>query len=104
MSDYRDLVKKEAKTFYESNRSAFENDLGEVGGKSKVPNLSRWIDQAGKLSARIGEISAKWSTKEFHWVQANTRNKNAQGGDPRSNAFASLLQDVRHEIKKLTKG
>jgi hypothetical protein len=26
------------------------------------------------------------------------------GGDPRSNSFASLLQDVRLEIKKLAKG
>jgi hypothetical protein len=104
MSDYRDLVKKEAKAFYDSSRSAFENDPGEFGGKSKLPNLARWIDRQEKLSSRIQEVSAKWGTKEFHWVQANTKNKNVQGGDPRSNAFASFLQDVRHEIKKLSKG
>ncbi|HVR74938.1 MAG TPA: hypothetical protein VMT52_11425 [Planctomycetota bacterium] len=103
MSDYKDLVKKEAKAFYEGNRTAFEADTDEFGGKSPGPNLLRWIDRTEKLSKRIDEIAAKWSTKEFHWVQTNTRNKNAQGGDPRSNAFASFLQDVRHEIKKMSK-
>ncbi len=104
MSEYHDLVKKEAKAFYDANRAAFEGDAGEFGGKSNTPNLSRWIDKGEKLSARVGEVSAKWTPREFHWVQANTRNKNAQGGDPRSNAYGSFLQDVRHEIKKLAKG
>jgi hypothetical protein len=102
MSDYRDLVKKEAKAFYDSNRQAFEEDEGEFGGKSASPNLARWIDRTEKLATRIGELSGKWGAKEFHWVQANTRNKNPHG-DPRSNAFASFLQDVRMEVKKLAK-
>jgi hypothetical protein len=103
MSDYRDLVKKEAKSYYDANRAAFEADTEEFGGKSKTPNLSRWLDRVGSLSTRVSDVSAKWTTKEFHWVQANTRNKNVEGGDPRSNAFASFLQDVRHEIKKMAK-
>lgn len=104
MSEYRDLVKKEAKAFYDSNHVAFEADETEFGGKSKVPSLGRWMDKTGKLSARITDLSAKWGTKEVQWVQANTRNKSSGGGDPRSNAFASLLKDVRQEIKKLSKG
>lgn len=103
MSDYQELVKKEAKAFYDANGASFEADAGEFGGKSKTPNLARWLDHTGKLSSRVTELSAKWTSKDFHWVQANTRNKNAQGGDPRSNAFASFLQDVRQEIKKLAK-
>ena len=104
MSDYRELVQKEAKVFYEANRQTYASDGGEFGGKSAAPNLFRWIDRGEKLSARVSEITAKRGTKELHWVQSNTRNKNVQGGDPRSNAFASFLQDVRHEIKKLAKG
>ncbi len=103
MSDYRELVKKEATAFYDANKKAFEEDAGEFGGKSKVPNLPQWIDRTQKLASRVNEIAAKWATKEFHWVQANTRNRQQPGGDPRSNAFASFLQDVRHEIKKLAK-
>jgi len=103
MSDYRELVKKEAKQYYESSREAFEEDSGEFGGNSTSPNLAKWMDRVGALSTRIGEVAAKWGLKEFHWVRANTRNKITQGGDPRSNAFASLLQDVRQEIKKLAK-
>ena len=102
MSDYQNLVKKEAKTFYEAERKAFDEDAEEFGGKSGQPNFARWIDRTQRLSTRITEIAARWGTKEFHWVQANTRNKNPHG-DPRSNAFASLLQDVRMEIKKLAK-
>ena len=103
MSDYRELVKKEAKAFADANRSAFEADDGESGGKSAAPSFPKWIDRTGKLSARIGEISEKWGLKEIHWVEVNTRSKNPQGGDPRGNAFGSLLMDVMHEIKKLTK-
>ena len=102
MSDYRDLVKKEAKAFYEENRKTFDEDAGEFGGKSASPNFARWIDRTEKLASRIGELSGKWGLKEFHWVQANTRNKNPHG-DPRSNSFASFLQDVRMELKKLAK-
>ena len=104
MSDYRELVKKEARAFYDNNKKAFEEDDGEFGGKSAQPNFGRWIDRTEKLATRIGEIAAKWGTKELHWVQSNTRQKSAMGGDPRSNSFASLLQDVRMEIKKLAKG
>ena len=104
MSDYRDLVKKEAKAFYDANQKDYEEDDGEFGGKSAQPNFGRWIDRTERLSGRITEIASKWGTKEFHWVQANTRNKSKQGGDPRSNSFASLLQDVRMELKKLAKG
>ena len=103
MSEYRDLARKEAKAYYEANREAFENDTEDFGGGSANRNLAKWMDRTETLSARIADVSAKWGLKEFHWVQANTRNKNTQGGDPRSNAFASFLKDVMHEIKKLAK-
>jgi hypothetical protein len=104
MSSYQELVKKEAKDFYEAARPEFEADSGEFGGKSSRPNLASWIDRNGKLSARVEEISAKWGHKDFLWVQNNTRSRNPHGGgDPRSNAFASFLKDVRHEVKKLAK-
>jgi len=103
MSDYQDLVRKEAKSFYEQTKEAFTNDEGEFGGKSSSPNIGKWMDRIGKLSERINEVSSKWGLKEFHWVQTNTRNKNPHG-DPRSNAFASFLEDVRFQIKKLWKG
>jgi hypothetical protein len=103
VSDYQELVRKEAKAFYEANKEAFASDEGEFGGKFKEPNLLRWIDRTEKLAARVGEISAKWTLKDYNWVQANTRNRSEHGGDARGNAFASLLQDIRHEIKKLAK-
>jgi len=102
MGDYQDLVKQEAKAFYEANREAFSSDPEEFGGKSPSPNFFKWIDRTGKLSARVGEIAEKWGTKDLHWVQTNTRNKNPHG-DLRGNCFGSFLQDVRHEIKKLAK-
>lgn len=104
MSDYHELVKKEAKAFHDANKAVFASDSSEHGGKSKLPNLGKWMDHHGKLSARITELSAKWTSKDIHWVEHNTRNRNLQGGDPKSNAFASFLKDVRHEIKKLAKG
>jgi hypothetical protein len=103
MSDYQDLVKKEARAFYEANKGDFASDDGEFGGKSQAPNLLRWIDRTQKLAARVGELSARWTPKDHHWVQANTRNKFPEGGDPAGNAFGSLIQDIRHEIKKLAK-
>ena len=95
MSDYHELVKKEAKQYYDASRQAFEEDSGEFGGKSVSPNLAKWMDRVGTLSARIDEVASKWGLKEFHWVQANTRNKITQGGDPRSNAFASPSHSSR---------
>ncbi len=103
MSDYQDLVKKEARDFYEANHPLFLEDEGEFGGKSADANFSKWIDRTGKLSARIEEVMKPWGPKEFHWVQNNTRNKNPHG-DLRGNSFGSLLQDVFREIKKLAKG
>jgi hypothetical protein len=104
MSDYRELVKTEAKKFVESNRADYEADAGEHGGKSQKPNFSKWIDRTTKLNRVVEEIASKWTHKDFLWVQHNTRNWNPSGGgDPRSNAFGSLYLDVLHEIKKLLK-
>lgn len=103
MSDYQDLVRKEAKAFYDANHEAFQNDAEEFGGKSTSPNFAKWMDRTEKLSARVGEIAEKWGTKDLHWVQTNTRNKNPHG-DLRSNSFGSFLQDIRQEVKKLLKG
>ncbi len=104
MSDYTKRIKEEAKTFYKSIRDAFAEDTDNFGGKSDKPNLAMWIDHKENLSRHVQEISAKWSHKDFLWVHSNTRNRNPKvGGDPRSNAFASFLQDVRHEIKKIAK-
>ncbi len=103
MGEYQDLVKREAKAFFEAHRAAFAEDAGDFGGKSSAPNFARWVDRTGKLSERIAELMKSWGSKEFHWVQANTRNKNPHG-DLRGNSFGSLLQDVRQELKKLAKG
>jgi hypothetical protein len=103
MSDYQELVKKEAKAFYDTNHRVFLEDAEEFGGASEIPNLAKWIDRQGKLSERVTEIMKTWGTKELHWVQSNTRNKNPHG-DLRGNSFGSLLQDIRQEVKKLAKG
>ncbi len=103
MSDYQDLVKGEAKKFYEANRKQFEEDADEHGGKSASPNLSRWLDRTALLNKVVEGIAAKWTHKDFIWVQTNTRNRNPGGGDPRSNAFGSFYLDVLHEVKKLAK-
>ena len=103
MSDYIDLVKKEATDFYQASREEFAGDDGEFGGKSGSPNLLRWLDEKGALAKRIEEVTKGWGLKEFNWVQANTRSKGQQGGDPRSKAYASFLQDVRFAIKKIAK-
>jgi hypothetical protein len=103
MSDYRELVKTEAKKFYDANRAAFEADTEEHGGKSPRPNLSKWIDRTTKLNQVVEGISAKWTHKDFLWVQNNTRNKPKGGGDPKSNAFGSFYLDVLHELKKISK-
>ena len=103
MSDYMDLVKKEATEFLRENHDEFVDDESDFGAKSETPNLLRWMDEKGSLAERIEEVAKNWGLKEFHWVQANTRSKAKQGGDPRSNAFGSFLQDVRFVIKKLAK-
>jgi hypothetical protein len=104
MSDYKKLVAGEARAFYEAAIKEFDADAEEFGGQSKEPNLAKWIDRTGKLTERVEGLVAKWGHKEFLWVQNNTRNRQPHGGgDPRSNAFVSFLQDLRHEIKKLRK-
>lgn len=103
MSDYQELVKKEAKAFFETNHPLFLEDAEEFGGKAEAPSFAKWIDRQGKLSERVTEIMKVWGMKELHWVQANTRNKNPHG-DLRGNSFGSLLQDIRQEVKKLLKG
>jgi hypothetical protein len=104
MSDYTKLVKEEAKRFYEAAAKEFAEDSGEFGGKSNAPNLGKWIDAGGKLSARVAEIAAKWTHKDHLWVEGNTRNRPKHGGGDRaSNAYVAFLQDVRHEVKKLAK-
>lgn len=104
MPSYKEQVRKEAKEFYTAALPEFEEDEGEFGGKSEVPNLAKWIDRTGKLSARVEEVSSKWGHKDILWVQSNTRSPSPHGGgDQRSNAFASFLQDIRQEIKKLAK-
>lgn len=104
MNDYKKRVREEARTFYDAAIGEFEQDEGEHGGRSEQPNLARWIDRTGKLSERVREISSGWSHKDILWVRNNTRNRPKDGGgDPKSAAFASFLQDVKHEIKKLVK-
>ena len=103
MSDYKDLVQSEARAFLEKHRQEFLDDEEEFGGKSEKPNFLRWIDRTGTLAARLQEVSKDWGTKEANWVQVNTRTKAQPGGDVKSNAFAYLLQDVRHAIKKLSR-
>jgi hypothetical protein len=104
MSDYKELVKIEAKKFYDSNKAEFEADAEPHGGKSGSPNFSKWLDRTAKLNKVVEEIAAKWGHKDFLWVKVNTRNPNPiGGGDPRSVAFGSFYLDVLHEVKKLAK-
>ena len=103
MSDYADLVKKEAKAFYEENKKDFLADAGEFGGKAAQPSLMRWLDRTEKLALRAQKIAEPWGAREHRWVQTHTRTKASQGGDPGSKAFASFLQDLRFAIKKLAK-
>jgi hypothetical protein len=103
MNDYQKLVRDEAKAFLEQATADYEGDDGEFGARSSAPNFSKWMDSQGQLVARIETVSARWGHKECLWVQQNTRNKSPGGGDPKSRAFASLLQDVRQEVKKLVK-
>ena len=103
MSDYMDLVKKEATAFFQENRQAYVEDDGEFGGKSGTPNLLRWLDEKGLLAKRVEEVTKAWGLKDFNWVQANTRSKGQKGGDPGGRAYASFLKDVRFVIKKIAK-
>ena len=104
MSDYKKLIQKEAREFLEESWDQYKADEGEFGGKSGLPNLAQWIDSAGTLSSRIGEIASKWTHRDYIWVETNTRNRSKDaGGDRSSKAYVSFLQDVRHEIKKLAK-
>ena len=103
MSDYTKLVRQEAKDFFEAQHPTFLEDAEEFGGKSDRPNLLQWIDRTAALAERVGEVAEQWGLKEYNWVQTNTRSKAKAGGDPSGNAYASFLQDVRHEIKKLAK-
>lgn len=104
MSDYKKKVKEEAKSFYDTASQEFGEDAGEFGGKSDAPNLLKWIDASGSLSARVEELVSKWTHKDHLWVEANTRNKPKHGGGDRaSNAFVSFLQDIRQGVKKLSK-
>tara|TARA_B100000809_G_scaffold197027_1_gene196633 strand:+ start:686 stop:1009 length:324 start_codon:yes stop_codon:yes gene_type:complete len=104
MSDYKKLIQKEAQEFLEGSWEQYKADEGEFGGKSGLPNLPQWIDSAGTLSSRIGEIASKWTHRDYIWVETNTRNRSKDaGGDRSSKAYVSFLQDVRHEIKKLAK-
>ncbi len=104
MSDYRKMVQKEALEFIEESWEKYKTDTGEFGGASSLPNLAQWIDATGTLSSRIEEIAAKWSHRDYIWVESNTRNSSKEaGGDRASKAFVSFLQDVRHAIKKLAK-
>jgi hypothetical protein len=101
MSDYRELIKTEAKKFFDANRADFEADAGEHGGKSAQPNFSRWLDRTIRLNKVVEGISAKWTHKDFLWVKNNTRNKDPKGGgDPRSVAYGSFYLDLLHEVKK----
>lgn len=105
MSDYQELVKTEAKTFYQAQKADFEADAEEFGAKSALPNYSKWLDRTARLNRVVEAIASKWTHKDFFWVQQNTRNRNSKGGgDPRSNAFGSFYLDVLHQVKKLAKG
>lgn len=104
MSDYTDQIKKEAQALHEAVREDFASDTGEHGGASAAPNLMLWLDESGRLTARVEEIAKGWGHKDLIWVESNTRSKSKHaGGDKRSNAFASYLQDVRHAVKKIAK-
>ena len=102
MADYRKLVKTEAKTFFDENYSVFLEDEGEFGGKSAGPNFVKWLDKNQTLNEVVEKKVSSWSTKDFQWVQTNTKNANPYG-DPKSNAYGSYYSDLLQELKKLKK-
>ncbi|HEU5395308.1 MAG TPA: hypothetical protein VFV36_10980 [Candidatus Methylomirabilis sp.] len=103
MSDYRELVKGQAKKFHQENWPVYLADAEEHGGKSPRPNFSKWIDRTTRLNRVIEDQVAQWTHKDYLWVQHNSRNWDPTGGDPRSNAYGSFYRDVLHELKKLSK-
>ena len=102
MSDYKKLVKTEAKKLFETCSPEFDQDSEEFGGQSSQPNFAKWLDRTEKLKVVVEKIVAGWSHKDFLWVQNNTR-KPDRFGDLGSNAFGSFYSDVLHELKKLRK-
>jgi hypothetical protein len=103
MGSYQDLVREEARKFFETHHAAFLDDADNAGGKSAAPNFLKWLDKSAKLNKVVEDIVSKWSAKEFQWVKTNTRNPAPPGGDARSNAFGSFYSDLHHELKKLKK-
>jgi len=104
VGDYQKLVKTEAKSFFDTNYTVFLDDAEEFGGKSEAANFIKWLDKNQKLNEVVeGKVSG-WSTKDFHWVQTNSRNSQKNNfGDPRSNAYGSYYSDLLQELKKLKK-
>ena len=100
MSPYQEMVRDESKSFLKGNIEEFEEDSGDHGGKSAVPNLSRWIDTTGRLTKRLEEISARWGKKDILQINNESRNK-TPWGDPKSSAFSALYKDILFEIKKV---
>lgn len=102
MSDYRDLVVEEAKTFLQSVEPEFETDSAGFGGKSESPNFAKWLDESRKLFTRLDEITKSWGRAEAEMVKAGSRNAVAYG-DPKEAAYFAYYKDVLAELKKLRK-
>ena len=102
MSDYKKMVQDEAKSFYDEVQPVFQKDSEEHGGKSDIPNLSKWVDKTRKLFNRLDEVKKGWSRLEAEMVKQNSRNA-VPYGDPKESAYFAYYKDIMHEVKKLNK-
>ena len=102
MSDYQNMVREEAKQFYDDTIGKFEADSEEHGGKSDSPNLPKWLDRTRALFDRVDELSKNWTRADVEMVKSNSRNA-VPYGDPKESAYFAFYKDLIHELKKLKK-
>lgn len=102
MSEYKDMVRDEAKEFFDASYSEFKKDDGEHGGGSDSPNLGKWLDRTRKLFERLDETSKSWGRADAMMITQNSRNSVGYG-DPKESAYFAFYKDVLVELKKLAK-
>ncbi len=102
MSEYKTLLRDEAKKFLETIGALFDADGEEHGGRSKAPNLALWLDRTGRLNERVSALSRDWNRTQVELVQSNSRNA-VTYGDPKESAYRAFHRDLLQELKKLRK-
>jgi hypothetical protein len=100
--DYKKRIQAEAKSFHDSIENEFSADSSAHGGKSESPNLTLWLDQNGKLLARVQAVAEKWTRGDVESIKAHSRHA-VNYGDPRESARFAFYKDLLAELKKLRK-